>query len=615
MSLARFPGLLAAALLALSCHDVTGPDPAVSSLPVFSHTGTGPGFYGTGSIGTGAATPGGSRQDFQFDIAPDLRTGTLSYRDWSIVRPDGSTTVTLTVSVSDPYTAIATFRDRSAACADPTRGAEFDGYARLDDGGLVAFAVVACDNGAGGSGADMFRISVPGAGYQREGLLSSGDVVKGSALPPPANPQVTGLGWIPPGRPTPDSYGKNFDFQATAGSGGRMAYIDYQVRQDGSRGTFTVNSQTDPATGVTSYHQLSSTCVRFGGTGRMDTGQLASFWVDACDEASPGTGFDTFGIRVPDVFAQSGTLTDGDIVLSAPAPTTGDLSVAAATTGESLDPDGYTVTVDGADARSLPINGGSVTYTGVSAGSHSLALSGVASNCTVNGGNSQDVSVPAGGTASTTFSVGCTALSGNLNVTVSTSGVNLDPDGYTVNLDGANPRAIPINNGSVSYTNLSAGTHSVTLTGMAANCKASGGNPREVSVPSGGTASTAFAVTCEPGPATRVVFTVQPSNTKVNSTIQPPVQVTALDAQGNRATSFNGLVTIAIGHNGGGILTPGTLSGTRTVSAVNGVATFSDLRIDRAGDYTLRITSSGLTGAESQTFRIENLVCVLGICL
>jgi hypothetical protein len=615
MRFKHLPGVLTAVTLAIGCHDVTGPEPGTTSAgPLFSHEGTGAGFYGSGSVGSGEATAGSNRQDFNFDIAADLRTGTLTYRDWSVVRGDG-TTVTVTVSASDSYTAIAWFRDRSATCADPTRGAEFDGYGRLDNGNLVAFTVVACDNGPAGSGGDSFRLSIPSAGYQREGLVSSGDVVKSGTLPPPANPQASGQGWFPPGRPGPDSYGKEFDFAATSGPGGRLTYTDQEwTAPDGSYFGFTANSQLDPATSVTSYYQLSSTCVRFGGTGRIKGGALASFWVDACDNASPGTGFDTFMLNVPNNFVKGGTLTAGDIVLGTPAPTTGDLSIGAATTGESLDPDGYTVTVDGADPRSLPINGGSVTYTGLSAGSHSVALSGVASNCTVNGGNSQPVSVPAGGTASMTFSVGCTALPGNLNVTVSTSGVNLDPDGYTVNLDGANPRAIPINGGIVAYTDVTAGSHSVTLTGMAANCSVSGGNPRDVSVPSGGTASTAFAVTCEPGPATRLVFTVQPSNTRVNSTIQPPVQVTALDAQGNRATSFNGPVTIAIGRNGGGIL-PGTLSGTRTVSAVNGVATFSDLRIDRAGDYTLRVTSSGLTGAESWTFAIQNLVCVLGVCL
>jgi len=63
-------------------------------------------------------------------------------------------------------------------------------------------------------------------------------------------------------------------------------------------------------------------------------------------------------------------------------------------------------------------------------------------------------------------------------------------------------------------------------------------------------------------------------------------------------------VTIAIGHNGGLIL-PGTLSGTKTVTVVNGVATFSDLSIDQAGNaYTLVATVAGATNAESAPFNI-----------
>jgi hypothetical protein len=104
--------------------------------------------------------------------------------------------------------------------------------------------------------------------------------------------------------------------------------------------------------------------------------------------------------------------------------------------------------------------------------------------------------------------------------------------------------------------------------------------------------------------ATHLAFTVQPSTTLPYLTITPAVQVTALDGLGNPVPSFNGSVTIAIGNNGG-LVTPGTLSGTLTVAFVNGVATFSDLSINQLGNgYTLAVTSSGLTGAVSAPFDI-----------
>ena len=104
--------------------------------------------------------------------------------------------------------------------------------------------------------------------------------------------------------------------------------------------------------------------------------------------------------------------------------------------------------------------------------------------------------------------------------------------------------------------------------------------------------------------ATHLAFTVQPSTTLPFMTITPAVQVTAEDDQGNPLTGFTGAVSIAIGHNGG-MLIPGTLSGTKTVAAVNGVATFSDLSVDQLGNgYTLRVSAAGVAGAESAAFNI-----------
>jgi len=85
---------------------------------------------------------------------------------------------------------------------------------------------------------------------------------------------------------------------------------------------------------------------------------------------------------------------------------TGNLTVFTSTSGTSLDPDGYTVTVDGGNSRAIGINT-STTYNGLSATSHNVALSGVASTCAVSGSNPRSVTVPSGGTANTTFSVTC----------------------------------------------------------------------------------------------------------------------------------------------------------------------------------------------------------------
>src|SRR5206468_5480990 len=70
--------------------------------------------------------------------------------------------------------------------------------------------------------------------------------------------------------------------------------------------------------------------------------------------------------------------------------------------------------------------------------------------------------------------------------------------------------------------------------------------------------------------ADRLVFTVQPVSTTAGAAIAPAVQVTAQDGLGNTVPSFTGSVTVALGNNP----VAGTLTGTTTVAATNGVASF-----------------------------------------
>jgi hypothetical protein len=174
----------------------------------------------------------------------------------------------------------------------------------------------------------------------------------------------------------------------------------------------------------------------------------------------------------------------------------GGLYVTTNTTGVDLDADGYTITVDGGANQVIAANG-SVTFTQLYANSHTIALSGLSGNCTLSGSNSRAVTIAAGKTASLTFSASCTPTgqgSGTLTVVTNTTGSNLDADGYTVTADGTFSQAIATN-GSATIT-VPAGANPVALSGVASNCAVSGANPRTVTVPAGGTGTTAFAVTC-----------------------------------------------------------------------------------------------------------------------
>ena len=117
----------------------------------------------------------------------------------------------------------------------------------------------------------------------------------------------------------------------------------------------------------------------------------------------------------------------------------------------------------------------------------------------------------------------------------------------------------------------------------------------------GGVTQTA-TITVTPATASALAFTVQPTSTTAGAAISPAVRVEVRDPLGNRVASATSAITLAIGTNPAG----GTLLGTKTVAAVAGVATFSDLTIDLTGTgYTLRATSGSLTAATSTPFDIS----------
>jgi hypothetical protein len=73
------------------------------------------------------------------------------------------------------------------------------------------------------------------------------------------------------------------------------------------------------------------------------------------------------------------------------------------------------------------------------------------------------------------------------------------------------------------------------------------------------------------------------------------------DAYGNTVTTDSSNVTLDIGNNPSG----GTLSGTKTVAASGGVASFGGLSIDKVGTgYTLTAMDGSLTSATSSGFNI-----------
>lgn len=101
-------------------------------------------------------------------------------------------------------------------------------------------------------------------------------------------------------------------------------------------------------------------------------------------------------------------------------------------------------------------------------------------------------------------------------------------------------------------------------------------------------------------PSLQLYFVVQPSNARENEEIKPDIQVGVRDQAGNLVTSFAQTITISIASGP----RRAELKGDRSETPNGGIATFSGLKIDRPGDYTLRATVSGAAAAISAGFSI-----------
>ena len=111
----------------------------------------------------------------------------------------------------------------------------------------------------------------------------------------------------------------------------------------------------------------------------------------------------------------------------------------------------------------------------------------------------------------------------------------------------------------------------------------------------------------DPGPpgeaavATRLAFDVSPGNGTAGAPLAPAVEVSFKDDEGNVVTSVTDAITLELVND----TANATLFGTFTVNAVDGVATFDDLVIEKsATGYTLGATSDGVTSGTSPAFDI-----------
>jgi len=103
------------------------------------------------------------------------------------------------------------------------------------------------------------------------------------------------------------------------------------------------------------------------------------------------------------------------------------------------------------------------------------------------------------------------------------------------------------------------------------------------------------------GKAVKLGFPAPPGDVSVGGLRRLPVIVAVQDETGRTVRAGTFTVTLALEKNSPG----GALSGTLTATTVNGVATFPDLKIDKAGnDYALVAKADGLRNAASPAFQV-----------
>ncbi|MGA3066468.1 MAG: S53 family peptidase [Tepidisphaeraceae bacterium] len=159
-------------------------------------------------------------------------------------------------------------------------------------------------------------------------------------------------------------------------------------------------------------------------------------------------------------------------------------------------------------------------------------------------------------------------------------------------------------NGMATFTNLSlttAGTYTLEATDSADSL----------------TSAPSASFTINAAAAAKLAFIQPPTNAIAGQVINPAITVAVEDQYGNVVTTDNSYVTLSISrpyfrgrncdsrfNSFGRFDGRGALHGTVTVQAVNGIATFSNLSLDKSGEYELVATDCRLKRARSVSFEV-----------
>ena len=276
------------------------------------------------------------------------------------------------------------------------------------------------------------------------------------------------------------------------------------------------------------------------------------------------------------------------------------------------------------DATNVVVAGASAPVTAAVAGG-SGTLSGTTTVNAVNGtATFADLTINGSGTHTLTFtSAGLSPATSNVFIVTGTPtqlAVGTQPQGAVSGSAFTTQPAIQIRdaNGNIATTSTAPVTAAIAsgngvLSGTVAvnavngvatfsNLAITGSGAHTISFTSPGlTSTTSASLNVTGGPATQLAVAMQPSSAQSSQTFSPQPSIQVRDAAGAVVATSTAPVTASIASGSG------TLNGTTTVNAVNGIASFTNLSITGTGAHSLRFSSTGLTSATTTSFDVSAL--------
>jgi hypothetical protein len=196
------------------------------------------------------------------------------------------------------------------------------------------------------------------------------------------------------------------------------------------------------------------------------------------------------------------------------------------TSGGDLDFDGYEVVVDPA-RRTIDVNG-TAEFRFIGAGEHTVALHGVADNCTVVGTSTRSVTIARNNVVTVAFDVDCATT--GIAVTTSAAGVDI-PDSVDVVVNDESLGGITAN-GLTLVSRLPPSKYTVRLVPRGSNCTTVGGNEVTVDVATRAVTPVEFELVCTtPVRSEQIAFAVETTDHGAPETV---IEVINLDGSGAR---------------------------------------------------------------------------------